>query len=374
MAKIRILVVEDSLTVRKRMVEVFAADPAIEVIGEADDGKRGIELCQQLRPDVITLDMMLPVMSGLAATEFIMAYCPTPILIVSASTNRGELFKTYEALAAGALDVLDKPLGNELDDAWERKLVTSVKLLSRIKVITHLRARLGPMDQPLVGPASIEAGSRPRTPAAPVVERQPLQAEGRLRAVAIGVSTGGPSALIEILRGLPRGFPLPILLVIHIGKLFAPAFAEWLDGQSPVRVAYAADGDPLPAFGEGGVLMASPDFHLVLRQGKLRLTQDPERHSCRPSVDVLFASVAQELGADCAACLLTGMGKDGAEGLLAVRRAGGRTIAQDEATSVVFGMPREAILLGAVEQVLPLEKIAPALAALAHGANTPRRP
>ncbi|HZK73794.1 MAG TPA: response regulator, partial [Clostridia bacterium] len=215
------------------MVEVLAADPGIEIVGEADDGKRGIELCQQLRPDVITLDMMLPVMSGLAATEFIMAYCPTPILIVSASTNRGELFKTYEALAAGALDVLDKPLGNELDDAWERKLVTTVKLLSRIKVITHLRARLSPMGQPAVGPASIEAGARARTLAAPVVERHALQAEGRLRAVAIGVSTGGPAALIEILRGLPRGFPLPILLVIHIGKLFAPAFAEWLDGQSP---------------------------------------------------------------------------------------------------------------------------------------------
>jgi two-component system chemotaxis response regulator CheB len=206
-----------------------------------------------------------------------------------------------------------------------------------------------------------------------VAERQALQREGRLRAVAIGVSTGGPAALIEILRGLHHGFPLPILLVIHIGKLFAPAFAEWLDGQSPVRVAYAADGDPLPPFGEGRVLMACPDSHLVLRQGKLRLTQDPEQHSCRPSVDVLFASLAQELGADCAACLLTGMGRDGAEGLLAIRRAGGRTIAQDEATSVVFGMPREAILLGAAEQVLPLEKIAPVLGALARGADTGRR-
>ncbi len=364
MARIRVLVVEDSLTVRKRMLEVLAADPDIEIVGEADDGKRGIELCQHLRPDVITLDMMLPVMSGLAATEFIMAYCPTPILIVSASTNRGELFKTYEALAAGALEALDKPLGNELDDAWERKLVTTVKLISRIKVITHLRARLGP--------ASIAAGSRGR-PAAPLAEVQVPRAEGRLRAVAIGVSTGGPAALVEILRGLPHGFPLPILLVIHIAKLFAPAFAEWLDGQSPVRVAYAADGDPLPSFGEGGVLMAYPDSHLVLRQGKLRLTQDPERHSCRPSVDVLFASLAQELGADCAACLLTGMGKDGAEGLLAIRRAGGRTIAQDEATSVVFGMPGEAILIGAAEQVLPLEKIASALGTLARGANIERR-
>jgi two-component system, chemotaxis family, protein-glutamate methylesterase/glutaminase len=363
MTKTRVLVVEDSLTIRKRMLEVLAAAPDIEIVGEAGDGKRGIELCQHLRPDVVTLDMMLPVMSGLAATEFIMAYCPTPILIVSASTNRGEIFKTYEALAAGALDVLDKPLGNELDDAWEQKLVSTVKLLSRIKVITHPRARLGPMGQPPGGPASIEAAPRGTA----------LQREDRLRAVAIGVSTGGPAALIEILRGLPHGFPLPILLVIHIGKLFAPAFAEWLDGQSPVRVAYAADGDPLPPFGEGRVLMASPDSHLVLRQGKLRLTQDPERHSCRPSADVLFASLAQELGADCAACLLTGMGGDGAEGLLAIRRAGGRTIAQDEASSVVFGMPREAILLGAAEQVLPLEKIAPVLGALARGADTGRR-
>ncbi len=372
MAKIRVLVVEDSLTVRKRMLELLAVDPDIEIVGEADDGKRGIELCQQLRPDVITLDMMLPVMSGLAATEFIMAYCPTPILIVSASTNRGELFKTYEALAAGALDVLDKPLGNELDEAWERKLVSTVKLISRIKVITHPRARLGPMGLPPGGRAPAEAAPPGAALAVPATERQALPRGGRVRAVAVGVSTGGPAALIELLRGLPHGFPLPILLVIHIGKLFAPAFAEWLDGQSPVRVAYAADGDPLPSFGEGRVLMASPDSHLVLQDGKLRLTRGPERHSCRPSVDVLFASLAQELGADCAACLLTGMGRDGAEGLLAIRRAGGRTIAQDEATSVVFGMPREAILLGAAEQVLPLERIAPALSALARVGDTER--
>src|ERR1019366_3361775 len=285
MAKTRVLVIEDSLTVRKRMLEVLAADPDIEIVGEADDGKRGIELCQHLRPDVVTLDMMLPVMGGLAVTEFIMAYCPTPILIVSASTNRGELFKTYEALAAGALDVLDKPLGNELDDAWEQKLVSTVKLISRIKVIMHPRARLGPMGRPPGGPASIEAAARGTALAAPVAERQALQREGRLCAVAIGVSTGGPAALIEILRGLPHGFPLPILLVIHIGKLFAPAFAEWLDGQSPLRVTYAADGDPLPPPGEGKVLVACPDRHLVLREGKLRLTQDPERHACRRKND-----------------------------------------------------------------------------------------
>lgn len=358
MTKTRVLVVEDSLTVRKRMVEALSEDPALDVVGEAADGKRGIELCQRLRPDVVTLDMMLPVMSGLAATEFIMAYCPTPILIVSASTNRGELFKTYEALAAGALDVLDKPEGSEPDGAWEQKLVSTVKMLSRIKVITHPRARLGPMGQRPMGQAlqGFEAAT-----AAP-------------RLVAIGVSTGGPGALVEILRGLPPDFPLPILLVIHLGKLFAPAFAEWLDGQSPMRVTYARDGDPLPPFGQGRVVMAPPDLHLVVRQGRLRLTEDAERHSCRPSVDVLFESLARELGAECAACLMTGMGKDGAQGLLAIRQAGGKTIAQDEASSVVFGMPREAILLGAAEQVLALEKFAPALTALARAAQAKQRP
>ncbi len=358
MTKIRALVVEDSLTVRRRMVEVLASDPAIEVVGEAEDGQRGIELCQRLRPDVITLDMMLPVMSGLAATEYIMAYCPTPILIVSASTNRGELFKTYEALSAGALDVLEKPRGDELEGEWELKLVTSGKLIARIKVITHPRARLGSMGQRQDGAVSAHPAE--------------AQRRSRSRVVAIGVSTGGPGALVEILRALPAGFPIPLLVVIHLGMLFAPAFADWLDGQSRIRVAYARDGEPLPPLGEGRVILAPPDQHLVVRQGKLRLTRDPERHSCRPAVDELFASLAQEMGAECVACLLTGMGKDGADGLLALRRAGARTIAQDEASSVVFGMPREAILLGAAEEILSLDKIAAALAALGRSSERKR--
>jgi two-component system chemotaxis response regulator CheB len=358
MPRIRVLVVDDSLTVRKRIVEVLSADPEIEVVAEADDGKRAIELCQQLRPDVVTLDMMLPVMSGLAATEFIMAYCPTPILVVSASTNRGELFHTYAALAAGALDVLDKPTGDEIDGAWERKLIWTVKLISRVKVITHLRGRLESSGAQLPAPLAIaDAPAR----------------EGRLRAIAIGASTGGPAALVELLRGLPRAFPLPILIVIHIGKMFAPALADWLDGHSAIRVSYARDGEALPPRGVGQVFMAPPDQHLVVRNGRLRLTADAERYSCRPSVDVLFSSVARELGGDCGACLLTGMGRDGAEGLLEVRRSGGRTIAQDEATSVVFGMPREAILLGAAEQILPLNQIGPRLTVLAESAETGKR-
>jgi two-component system, chemotaxis family, protein-glutamate methylesterase/glutaminase len=344
MAKIRVLVVEDSLTVRKRLVEVLEGDPSLEVVAEAPNGQRAIELCQSLRPDVMTLDMMLPLMTGVAVTEYVMAYCPTPILIVSASTNRGELFKTYEALAAGALDVLEKPSASTEPDGWERNFIATVKLISRIKVITHPRGRS--TQKPLAG----------------VMCELPLSSEpSQPRLVAIGASTGGPAAVLAILRELPASFPLPVLVVIHLGLPFAAAMAEWLDGQSAIRVRYARDGEPLPA---SGVILAPPGQHLVLRYGQLQLTNEPERHSCRPSVDVLFESLARELGSGCIACLLTGMGKDGAQGLLLARQAGAMTLAQNEASSVVFGMPGEAIRLGAARRVLSIEEVAPTLVAL----------
>jgi two-component system chemotaxis response regulator CheB len=349
-AKIRVLVVEDSTTVRKRLRAVLESDPEIEVVGEAEDGKRAIESCRDLRPSVMTMDMMLPGMSGLAATEYIMAHCPTPILIVSSSTNRGELFKTYEALAAGAVDVLEKPLGDDSDAAWEHRFLTTVKLVARIRVITHPRARLGAFGQ------TQTTGLRPTV--APTARRG-----ARCELVAVGASTGGPAALVDLLRALPPGFQLPLLLVLHIGEPFGHAFADWLDGLTGRRVAFAKDGDSVE-LAAGRVVMAPPDQHLVVRGRKLWLTRDPERHSCRPSVDVLFESVAAEYGGAAAACLLTGMGRDGAAGLLAIHRAGGLTIAQDEATSVVYGMPREAVLLGAAQRILPLGEIGPALVAL----------
>ncbi len=355
--KTRVLVVEDSLTVRGHIVAVLSADPEIEVIGEASDGKLAIELCAKLRPDAVTLDMMLPVMSGLAATEYIMAYCPTPILIVSASTNRGELFKTYEALSAGALDVLDKPQGDASDELWGRHLVDAVKRIARIRVITHPRARLERF---------VQRRSEAAAPAPPT-----RAGRGPVRLVTIGASTGGPRAIVEILRSLPATFSLPILVVVHLGDKFGGAFAEWLDGVSPLRATFAADGDPLPPPGKGCVLLAPPDRHLVVEGARLRLTNAPERHSCRPSVDALFESVAS-LGEGVAACLLSGMGRDGAQGLLAIRHAGGATIAQDEATSVVWGMPGEAVRLNAAERVLGIEHIGPAIIDLA-GPSAGRR-
>lgn len=342
MPRIRVLVVEDSLTVRKRIIETLSTDPALEVVGEAADGKTAIELCHKLSPNVITLDMMMPVMTGLDATEHIMAHHPTPILIVSSSTNRGDLFRTYDALAAGAVDVLEKPRADEEDGRWEQKLIATVKLVSRIKVITHPR---GLLQRSSLGRGA-EAWQKPSARSCQLV--------------AIGASTGGPAALVEILRTLPANFGLPVLLVLHIDEPFARYFADWLNDHTSNPVAYAEDHAPL-AEARGRVLMAPPDHHLVVEGDRLRLTRTPARHACRPSVDELFESIAREHGPRSAACLLTGMGKDGAAGLLAIRLAGGITIAQDEATSVVYGMPREAALLGAAGRILSLGEIGPAL-------------
>ncbi len=354
MSRIRVLVADDSITVRKRIVEVLAVQPGFEVVAEAADGREAIEACQRLRPDVVTLDMMMPVMSGLAATEYIMAYCPTPILIVSSSFNRGEVFRTYDALAAGALDVLEKPRGDLSDHEWEKQLAATLRLIARIKVITHPRGRLKHLAGSAAGGAFPAAAG----------------AAAACELVAIGASTGGPAAIMHILNHLPRDFHLPLLVVIHLSHAFGPAFAEWLNGLSPIPVGFACDDERLPRPGERRVVLAPPDRHLVVRGGRLRLTLEAERHSCRPSVDLLFHSVAGELGSRAAACLLTGMGRDGAEGLLAIRRAGGLTFAQDEASSVVFGMPREAVRLDAAVRVLPLDQIAPALAGLASRSGT----
>jgi two-component system chemotaxis response regulator CheB len=345
MKRLRVLVAEDSLTVRRHLCEVLSADPGFEVVGEAADGKRAIELCTALRPDVVTLDMMMPVMTGLAAVEYLMAYCPTPILIVSASTNRGELFRTYEALAAGAVDVLEKPAGAPDGDAgWAERFRATVRLVARVRVIHHPRGRLA---LPPIAPSAVLPHLNGGSALHPAL-------------LAIGASTGGPGAILRVLQALPQ-LPWPALVVLHLGEPFAAAFAQWLSDLTLHPVAYAHDGQTLGP----GVWLAPPGRHLLLAGGRLRLSDAPERHSCRPSVDVLFESLARECGAATVACLLTGMGRDGALGLRAIREAGGLTMAEDESSCVVYGMPREAAQIGAAQRILPLDALCATLREIA---------
>lgn len=332
---IRVLVVDDSITVRKHLVELLEEDPAFEVVGEAGDGRRAIELCEQLRPDVLTMDMMLPIMTGLAATEYIMAFCPTPIVIISSSMNRGEVFKTYDAIAAGAVDVLAKPEPGAGPE-WIEKFKSTLRIASRVRVVTHPRGKLTP------------ALGLPSTAPGP---------SSSVKLVAIGASTGGPAAVRKLLLDLPGDFGLPVLLVLHVAEPFDASMVDWLDAQTPHSVCFAREGEPVLGM-PPRVVMGTGGRHMYVENGKIRFNSGPERHSCRPSIDVLFESLARELAPVTAAALLTGMGRDGAEGLLAIRRAGGQTIAQDEATSVIWGMPRAAVEIGAAQSVLPLDAIA----------------
>ena len=346
MRRIRVLVADDSLTVRRFLVETLSADPEFEVVGEASDGLEAVALCRDLKPDVVTLDMVMPRLDGIGATEQIMAYHPTPILIVSSASNRGEAFRTYDALSAGALEAMDKPDGSP-EEGWERRFRSTVKLVSRIKVITHPRAKLGISSQ------------------SPIPLPPPARTAG-YDLVLIGASTGGPTAIQRVLKGLPPTYPLPIVIVLHLGASFTDALVAWLNALSPIPVRLATDGEPLPPVGKPQVLIAPGEKHLKLLGGLLRLTDEAEVHGSRPSVDVLFHSVAREKPGRAIACLLTGMGRDGADGMLALRTSGSMTIAQDEETSIIYGMPRAAVQLDAASCVLPLEQIPASLTRLAE--------
>jgi two-component system, chemotaxis family, protein-glutamate methylesterase/glutaminase len=332
----RVLVVDDSLTARKRLVEALSADPDLLVIGEAADATVGVEMTRCLRPDVITMDLVMPGPSGVAATEHIMGHCPTPILIVSASAGAREALSAEGALAAGAVDFLDKPGPDEPQDTWVDRLRAAVKMTARIRVITHLHTLASRRWE-------VPKAITPMSPTA---------------LIAIGGSTGAPSAVATLLRALPPDYPIPILLVIHAGSSFRVSLSDWLARQCALPVRPASYGEPIP---RGGVLVAPPERHLVIERGRLWLSDEPERHGCRPSVDALFESIAHEIGPHALGCLLTGMGRDGAAGLLAMRNAGAVTIAQDEATSAIWGMPGEAAARGAAARVLSLDQIARAL-------------
>lgn len=340
--RVRVLVVDDSSVVRDVLTAMLESDPEITVIGTASHGDEAVALTAELKPDLVTMDLKMPRMDGMEATERIMAFHPTPILIVSSYVDREGMYSHLDALAAGALDVVQKP--TEVPNAaWQplaRTLIDKVKALSRVPVITHLQGRTKQRAR--------------RRPVAAGVEA--------VEVVGIGVSTGGPSVLKQILSALPPEFAVATLIVQHITEGFMQGLLEWLQPVCQVPLRIAADGEAVRA---GEIVFAPEAAHLLVSSDRrLRLSDAAPINGHRPSADVLLKSLAAVYGRRAAGMVLTGMGTDGAVGLRDIRQAGGVTIAQTQDTCVVFGMPRAAIELGAAEHALSPAEIAESLLAL----------
>jgi two-component system chemotaxis response regulator CheB len=351
--RIRVLVVDDSPTFRRLLSTILRADPELEVIGQAADGAAAIEMVKRLRPDIVTMDVHMPGLDGFAATKRIMVETPTPILITT-SVDPRVLSVSLEAVRVGALAVQAKP-GDPLGPGFDeeaRELVRQVKAMARVKVVRHFE------------PEPVRAAVPPVTSAA-ALYRSPAEV------VAIAASTGGPAAIHRILSTLTADFPMPILVVQHIARGFSPGFAEWLDKASPLRVKLAADGEPLQP---GTVYVAVDDHHLALSLARhIHLSSAPAVGGFRPSGTVLFESVAAAYGSHALAVILTGMGRDGVDGLRAIRQAGGRSIAESEESAVVYGMPGAAVNAGLADFILPLEQICTSLAELMVAAGPFRK-
>jgi two-component system chemotaxis response regulator CheB len=340
---LRVLVAEDSATARELLVKVLRSDPDITIVGNAINGVDAIAMTKQLRPDVITMDIRMPKLDGFEATRQIMVEAPTPIVIVSSVYDERDVEISMHALRVGALAVLPKPPGPQAPDFEDqcRRLVQTVKAMSQVKLVRRWPERL-------------------------VTERTAFPSAGRnarAAVAAIAASTGGPAALARILSDLAPGFGLPILVVQHIAAGFIEGFASWLDTIGTLSVRVAQDGEPL----RPGTVYIAPDHrHLCVGdRSTIALSRRAAIHGFRPSGTALFESVAEVFGHSVVAIVLTGMGDDGVAGLRAVRKAGGHIIAQDEASSVVFGMPAAAIAAGLADVTLPVDAIASRLKELA---------
>ncbi|UNK57381.1 chemotaxis response regulator protein-glutamate methylesterase [Pseudoxanthomonas daejeonensis] len=355
MEKIKVLVVDDSAVVRQILTELLGSDPGIEVVGTAADPLLAREKIKRLNPDVLTLDVEMPRMDGLAFLENIMRLRPMPVLMVSSLTERGAEI-TLQALALGAVDFVTKP---KLDVArglgeYANEMIAKVKAAARARV------------QGLARPAMRLEPAATARPATPTAAR--FRTTDRL--IAIGASAGGTEAIRVVLEQMPPDAPA-IVLTQHIPGGFSRAFVERLDRHSQMLVREASDGEAvLP----GHAYLPPGDRHLrVIRDGarwRCRIDDGPPVNRHRPAVDVLFRSVAQSAGANAVGAILTGMGDDGARGLLELRQAGAPTLVQDEASSVVWGMPGAAFKLGAAQEVVPLDRIAGRLLELA-GSHAP---
>lgn len=347
---IRVLLVDDSPIAIELIRRMLATAPEIVIVGAASNGVEALALIPQVRPDVICTDLHMPTMNGLELIREVMARHPLPILVLSISVQADQKHNIFQMLEAGALDILAKPRGGLQADfgVTAHDLITKIRVLSGVKVIGRRRAAGDAVAKPT--PPSL-AG-----PAAPAPH-----------IIGIGASTGGPQALQRILGHLPADFPLPLLCVQHIAEGFMQGLVDWLADCCRIRVRTADEGaQPLA----GTAYFPPHDRHLEIDDvGTFRCSSALPFAGHRPSVDIAFGSLARRYGATAVGVLLTGMGQDGAQGMLDIARAGGLTIAQDEESSVVFGMPRRAIELGAARHVLPLDQIGPALCALAAGSG-----
>jgi len=351
-APCRVLIVDDSAVVRQMLSEILASDPGIEVVGTAADPLLAREKIKRLAPDVITLDVEMPRMDGLAFLENLMRLHPLPVVMISSLTERGA-DTTLQALALGAVDFVSKP---KLDVArglqgYAEEIIGKVKMAARSRVRTLAR--------PIAPRVTLD-------PIAATPKRS-MQFRTTDRLIAIGASVGGTEALRVVLEGMPADAPA-VLLTQHLPATFSTAFAERLDRHSAMSVREASDGEAvLP----GHAYLPPGGKHLrVIRDGarwRCRIDDGPAVNRHKPAVDVLFRSVAESAGANAIGAILTGMGDDGARGLLELKNAGAPTLVQDEATSVVWGMPGAAFKLGAAEEQVPLERIAERLMALARG-------
>lgn len=356
---VRVLLVDDSpvaLTVLKKILE---SSPDIIIVGTARHGREALEMIPQLKPDVVCLDYHMPVMDGLELTRQIMGRFPRPILVISSMVRAGERGNVFPLLQAGAVDVVPKPeAALAPDNPLAQQLINKVKILAKVPVFTrHLRT-----TDTAAAPDASSSRSAPSAPAAvvPTASRQ-------VRMVAIGASTGGPQALQLILSKLPNSFAVPVVCVQHISQGFLQGLVDWLSTQCALKVRIAADRETPRA---GTVYFPAEGTHLKFdRSGRLLASREPPVGGHRPSVTTTFSSLAEHFGSAAVAVLLTGMGRDGADGMQKVAQSGGITIAQDEASSVVFGMPKQAIELGAAQHVLPANEIARALLDVVAGAK-----
>jgi len=376
---IRVVVVDDSALMRRVLTELLEQDRLIRVVGTACNGREAIDVVQKLRPDIVTMDVRMPVMDGVETTEHLMAYCPTPILVLTASLAHYDVDITFRMLGAGALEVIEKPSGNDplaLDRAG-RALIRRIKVLARVKVVTHLRGRrkasdgLAPahddrratLEKPVRHRSAVVARDVGRHPTPqPPRQATPSSAAGpEFPLIVIGASTGGPRVVNHLLANLPSDLQAAVLVVQHIAAGFSGGMTEWLAHTSklPVRLAYEGQGL------QPGEVLIAPDQRdlLLLPGGRVHLSDNPLLIQ-RPSIDISMQAAAEVFGPRAIGVLLTGMGRDGAYGMLTIKRANGYTIAQDEASSTIFGMPRAAIQLGAAREVLPASQIAERLVSL----------